>query len=1018
MNLTRAFILFLALVCFGSAQAAELPADHAQRMTRGLELFQKEVAGILKENCLKCHGGEQTKGDLDLSTREDLLRGGKDGAVVVPFNAAGSLFVELINHAKEPPMPSKKPKLTPEVIAKITAWINDGAPYAEPLIAGKKPRRDPAKVTDEDRQWWAFKPLQNPKPPASEAKNPIDRFLLAKAKDKGLTFSPPADNRTLVRRLYLDLTGIPPTPEEMAAAVNDVRGTTKRLLASPRYGERWARHWLDVARFAESSGFEHDYDRPFAYYYRDFVIKALNMDMPYDQFVKWQLAGDEYDAANPLALAATGFLGAGVFPTQITANEVERTRYDALDDMLSTTSSAMLGLTVGCARCHDHKYDPIPSRDYYRMLSTFTTTVRSNIDVEVDAEKTKKLKAEWDKQKQGLVAEVAKAEAKLRPKFEESLKSGLTNDKANSWTLLEPSSLKANSKAKFKALGDGSYLVEGENAAHDAYTITAPTSQKHITALRLETLTHASMKGKGPGRAGNGNFGLSKITVSIVPDKGGDASDVKISKAFATHEQNNRSLSVASAIDEDPGSGWAVDGQLGKDQAAVFVFAEPVELPPGAKLSIKLSFSVNTQHNIGRPRFSITSSATPALDGGSLSAPIAAALAKARSGTALSTADRNTLFDWWKLQESDWQAANKKLAELQAHEPSSLATIMVCAEGYKPIVMHSQGAPFFEQTHILKRGNTDLKDGVADLGFLQAITRSSDEMRWQWTPPAGAQFSGRRRSLSNWITDVDQGAGPLLARVIVNRLWQHHFGTGIVSTPSDFGKTGTLPSQPELLDWLAGELIRNGWKLKPLHELILTSTAYQQSCVRESNKESIDPANALFMRRIPQRLEGEAIRDSLLAVGGLLDETMFGAGTRDESSKRRSIYFNIKRSQLMGSMVAFDAPEPLSSQGARPTTTVAPQALLLMNSTQVRAWAEGLTKRATASSAEVKDHIASAYSLALCRNPQASEVTAALTFIQSQSASYKANDKTDADALAFTDFCQVLLGLNEFVYVN
>ena len=1021
MNLFSNPSALLASLCLAlsitSAQAAGLPADHAQRMTRGLELFQKEVSGILKQNCLQCHGGEKTKGDLDMSTREDLLRGGKDGPVVIPFDAAGSLLVELVKHVKEPPMPFKKDKLAPEVIAKICAWINDGAPYAEPLIAGKKPSRDPSKVTDDDRQWWAFQPLKKPTIPTASAAHPIDRFLLDKAKDNGLTFSPPADTRTLVRRMYLDLTGIPPSPEELDAAAKDVPGTIKRLLDSPRYGERWARHWLDVARFAESSGFEHDYDRPFAYYYRDFVIKALNMDMPYDQFVKWQLAGDEYDSSNPLALAATGFLGAGVFPTQITANEVERTRYDALDDMLSTTSSAMLGLTVGCARCHDHKYDPIPTRDYYRMLSTFTTTVRSNIDVEVDPEKTKALKLEWSKQKDVLTNEVKQVEDTLHSKFDQWIKGGLADVNAGSWTLLEPSSLKANSKATFKALGDGSYLVEGDNAAHDVYTITASTSEKHITALRLEALTHPSMKGKGPGRAPNGNFGLSKITVSVMPAKG-EASDVKIASAMATHEQNKGSLSVASAIDDDPGSGWAVDGQIGKDQAAVFVFDHPLDVTEGGKLSIKLSFNVNTQHNIGRPRFSITSAADPKLDGGSLSAPIAAAISKARSGSRLDAAEQATLFDWWKLRENDWQVANKKLAEVQAHEPTSLATIMVCAEGYKPIVMHSQGAPFFEQTHILKRGNTDLKDSVAEQGFLQALTRSADAKRWQWQPPAGAQFSGRRRSLSNWITDVDHGAGAQLARVMVNRLWQHHFGTGIVATPSDFGKTGTLPTQPELLDWLASELIRNGWKLKPIHELILSSAAYQQSCVRDAKKETADPANGLFMRRVPQRLEGEAIRDAMLAVSGQLDETMYGPGNRDETGKRRSIYFNIKRSQLMGSMVAFDAPEPLSSQGARPTTTVAPQALMLMNSPQARTWAEGLAKRASAPASDTPQRIARAYALCFGRAPKADEANAALAFVKSQSASYAANQKPEPDTLALADFCQVLLGLNEFVYVN
>ncbi|MBX7211778.1 MAG: PSD1 and planctomycete cytochrome C domain-containing protein [Verrucomicrobiaceae bacterium] len=757
-------IVNVATLCGVASAAATLPADHAQRMTRGLTTFQKDIAPLLKTNCLKCHGIDATKGDLDMATREDLLRGSHNGPVVVPFDAAKSVLVEVINHTKEPNMPKDKPKLSSESIAKLTSWINDGAPYAEPLIAGRKPKRDPTKVTDEDRQWWSFLPLKDaaakPLTPVEGAKK-IDEMLLAKAKSKGLTFNPKADSATLVRRMYLDLTGIPPTPEELSAVADGTHTSheshsscealANNLLSSPRFGERWARHWLDVARFAESTGFEQDYDRPFAFHYRDFVIKALNSDMPFDQFVKWQLAGDEWEPTNPLALAATGFLGAGVFPSQITANEVERTRYDAMDDMLSTTGAGLLGLSVGCARCHDNKYDPIPSRDYYQMLSTFTTTTRMNVDV-------------W-------------------------------------------------------------------------------------------------------------------------PDK--------VTSAITTKKEKDK------------------------------------DTPP----------------------------------------------------------------------------------------QKGATRMMICGEGYEPIVMHTQGGPFFDQTYFLKRGNTDLKDGEAKQGFLQIFARTGDEKRWQWSPPEGAKYSGRRRTLSNWITDVNHGAGALLARVIVNRLWQHHFGTGIVSTPNDFGKTGNAPSQPELLDWLASQLIANGWKMKPIHQMILLSQAWQQSTQRDAAKEATDPGNELFMYRKPQRLEGEAIRDSMLAVSGLLDATMFGPGMRDENSKRRSIYFNIKRSQLIGSMVAFDAPEPLVSQGARPTTTVAPQALILMNSPQARGWAESLAKRVRDVS-DVGQRIKDAYLICFNRAPRADEIASGQAFIESQRTSYAAEKKPNAEALAMADYCQVLLGLNEFVYVN
>jgi hypothetical protein len=433
-------------------------------------------------------------------------------------------------------------------------------------------------------------------------------------------------------------------------------------------------------------------------------------------------------------------------------------------------------------------------------------------------------------------------------------------------------------------------------------------------------------------------------------------------------------------------------------------------------------FSVSAQHNIGRPRFAVCPDERPELQGGVLSAQTAIAMRQVRdSHTAanLSSEDRTALFDWWKRRELDWQKAHKLLADHEAKVPTSKATVLICGEGYPALRMNTQGADFFNETYFLKRGNADLKDGVAPQGFLQVLMHQPDAKHWEWTPPDGAKYSGRRRSLSNWIVDVDKGAGSLLARVIVNRLWQHHMGRGIAATPNDFGRQGALPSEPELLDWLARQLIAEGWKLKPLHKQIMMSAAYQQAVMRDTGKESADPVNDWFMRRIPQRLEAEAIRDSMLFVSGQLDATLFGPGTRNETSRRRSIYFNIKRSLLIGSMVAFDAPEPLVSQGLRPTTTVAPQALMIMNSPQVRSWVEALVRRlqsdcrADASDAKLVER---AYALCFGRQPQPDELQAAEDFLTHQRASYTADKKSDAAAQSLADYCQVLFGLNEFVY--
>ncbi len=1007
----------------------KLPADHAERMAKGLVMFEKDVAGLLKQHCVKCHGGEKTRGDFDLATREGLLKGGESGPAVVPFQADESLIYKVISHAEEPTMPAEADKLPDDVINKIKTWIDHGAPYDKPLIAGKKPPRDGSKVTDADRAWWAFQPLAKVVPPNQIAVPPggndVDRFIVAKAVEKGLTLPPLGSHRQRLRRATFDLHGLPPTPEELAAFQADMSAeawntVVDRLLESPRYGERWARHWLDVARFAESHGFEHDYDRPGAWAFRDFVIKALNADIPYTQFTHWQLAGDELAPNDPLALSATGFLGAGVFPTQITANEVERTRYDALDDMLSTTSSAFLGLTVGCARCHDHKFDPIPTRDYYRMLSTFTTTVRSNVDVELDPEKARREREAWESTLAPLKDGVTQHESQLQPQFTEWVKAGGESTSLPTWTVLELTDLKSQAGAKFTKQADGSYLASGANGNHDTYTATASTKLRRLTGLRLEALADPSMPQKGPGRAPNGNFGLSRITVRA-GQVGGEAKPVTLTKPQATFEQNNSSLAIAGSLDDNPSTGWAVDPQFGKDHAAVFTFAEPIDFAEGTQLSVTLEFQVNGQHNIGRPRLAIISDVEPSLQADTVPMAVAELLQKVKAATALTDAERNTLFDWWKRRDADWRARQAKVDEQIAKQPKTTTSILICGEGYKPMRHHSQGADFFEQTFILDRGSTDRKRDVATQSFLQVLMPADGkEQAWKVAPPEGAKFSGRRTAMANWITDVDHGAGALAARVIVNRLWQHHFGTGLVPTSNDFGQTGMKPSHPELLDWLAAELIRHDWKLKPIHRLLMTSATYQQAAAA-SDEEASDEAVALFVRRRPQRLEGESLRDSLLAISGKLDPTMYGPGTKDERSPRRSIYFTMKRSELIGSMVVFDQPEPLVSQGSRPVTTVAPQALLLMNGPQVREWAEAFARRVEAesnSSTDFAPAVQRIFAMALNRAPTDVELTEAKAFLEHESASYVREGNSAPRTIALADFCQVMFALNEFAYID
>ena len=693
--------------------------------------FEQKVRPILVDRCLGCHSAEQrVRGGLRLDSREGWSKGGDSGPAVVPGDLENSPLVKAIRYddadLKMPP----KGKLPEAEVAVLNDWVKRGA--FDPRVGPSKAVTKGMSV-EEGRKHWAFQPLARVEPPQVRdpawARNPIDRFILAKLESKGMAPAPEASRATLARRASLDLVGLPPTIADLDQSedINFYESYVGRLLASPRHGERWARHWLDLARFAESHGFEHDYDRPSAYHYRDFVIEALNRDLPYDSFVKWQLAGDEIAPADNLALKATGFLAAGVHSTQITANQVEKERYDELDDIAATAGTAMLGLTIGCARCHDHKYDPIPQKDYYRFLSTFTTTVRGVVDLP-----------------------------------------------------LEPS---------------------------------------------------------------------------------------------------------------------AVD-----------------------------------------------------------------------------------------------------------HGMTPTVKALISSEGIPAVRLHTQGGDFLEKTHFLKRGDPAQKQGEASQGFLQVLMSSGEqESRWQVPTPEGSHTSMRRTALANWMTDVDKGAGALLARVIVNRLWQHHFGRGLVATPSDFGTQGDRPSHPELLDWLAGELVRGGWRLRPIHRLMMTSATYRQSAQGNEADAKADPENVLCGRRSRRRLEAEPLRDAMLSLSGTMDGRMYGPGSLDEGMKRRSIYFTVKRSKLVPMMLLLDAPDALSGLAVRSSTTIAPQSLMLINSPVVRGYAEGFAAEVAQAEADAEGRIRLAYRRAIGRPPSAAEQADAARFLA---------------AADLADFCQVLLGLNEFAFVE
>jgi mono/diheme cytochrome c family protein len=1035
------WIYFGVVLAFQVAAAPPVSEKHAAEMARGLALFKSDVRAVLKQHCVKCHGGDKTRGGLDLTTRSSLLKGGDEGVVIIPGKATESLLIRLVSHLEKPHMPAKNPKLPDAAIQKIAQWIDLGAPYDQPLIVKAGPKKG-MQVTDDDRKFWSFLPLNRPIAPTVKNKkwtnNEIDQFVLRKLEEAKTTPNGPAKSRVLIRRVYFDLIGLPPTPAEVDAFVNSanrnpnsaLEKVVDQLLASKHYGERWGRHWLDIARFAESHGFEQDYNRPHAYHYRDFVIKALNADMPYDQFVKWQIAGDEFAPDNPLAMMATGFLGAGVFPTQLTEKEFESARYDELDDMANTTGTAMLGLTIGCARCHDHKFDPIPTRDYYRFINTFATTIRSEIDLEIDSAVTTAAQAKWEKEHAPLAAALAKFEKnELHKRFTAWTKNPPKDSaKKFDWMILDHLQPKSLDGATFTQQADGSFLVSGKNPARDRWVLTAELQVTGLNAIRIEALTHKSMVHNGPGRAVNGNIALSDIRVFATPKKGGQRQSVKLVNPKATHQQNTGSLSVASSIDGDKrNTGWAVDyGGIGKEQAAVFEFAVPVGFEGGTMLTIEMDFFVNTSHTIGRPRLAVTAAPKPvAIKGNARAASLATlleTLRKAGGAEKLNDKQRAELMKIFRAQDSEWTKLNAKVqTHLTVKPKPKLTKVQVTSEGFKPTKHHADGRGFphfYKETYFLKRGDSNQKQGAATQGFMQVLMRGGkDETAWQIPAPKNARTSHRRSALANWMTDTQHGAGHLLARVMANRLWQHHLGHGIVSTPNDFGLQGEEPTHPQLLDWLASELIANGWRLKPLHKKIVMSATYRQSAAFDAAKMKADPQNKLHWRRTPRRLEAEAIRDSLLKVSGLLDSRMHGAGTLDIRMKRRSIYFMIKRSKLIPSMQLFDSPEPLVSQGNRHATIIAPQALMFMNNAQVREAALALATQFEKLPGNAAA-ISSGYQTIIGRKPTATELKSISAFIDTQENSYKKANQNNVRKLALADMAQVLFGLNEFIYVQ
>ena len=988
----------LALLFGLLVTSTTLAADKTAADRKGLDFFESKIRPVLVRHCYQCHSAKAAatkmlKGGLQVDTRIGIRKGGETGPAVVPGQPGKSLLVAALKHDGLE-MPPKK-KLPASIVADFEKWIRLGAPDPRD---GKTVATQAIDI-EAGKTHWSFQPLANVKPPAFDAaetvRTDIDRFIRAAQQARGLRPNPRATPVTLLRRLHFDLVGLPPSADDqqrfLAEAVTDFEaawsGEVDRLLASQHYGERWGRHWLDLVRFAESNGYAFDKDRASAFQYRDFVIRALNRDMPYDQFVRLQIAGDllaETNAkTNPRArtaldaVAATGFLVAGPFTTQQTQKERERSRYEQLDDIVQTLGTSLLGLTVGCARCHSHKYDPLPQSDYYRFVSCFKEVGFGDTSLNLSPEAHQAATAKYTAALKPLSDVVTAWEQERLP------------DRFADWLSRRPS------EPPVPVLGHwhhaGPFPAADFNKAYD-------------TAAGPET---AAGKRVNLGQV----FRDGAVSWQVQPSW----TDGKIHNTLTGNNAANYLVRIIEAPSALP-----VEFAFGGDDA-IKAFLNGSEI-----LNKKTMGGVKAdQHKVkatlaaGRNELliKVVNAGGPSgfffrLSGGQVPKDVVAAwkLPETKWNGKQKTAVRN----WYRTTDEEWIPLNAAVAAHRKTQPKPQMTPVYSAK-VKGTSYQFGGDTF--KVYFLARGNADNKQGEAPAGFLQVlINAKANGQHWLNGPDKKSPVKPRIAA-AGWLTDVENGAGHLLARVIVNRIWQYHFGHGLVRTPSDFGTRGERPTHPGLLDWLAGELIRGGWKLKPIHRMLLASHTWMQANGRSADAETIDPDNRLWWRRGAKRLEAELIRDSLLEVSGRLQRTMYGKGSLDQKSNRRSIYLTVKRGQLIPILQLFDAPDAMQGVGKRSESTVAPQALAMLNSPFIRELAAGFAKRVRPDAKTSLDQaVTSAYRLALARTPDSSETEAMLAFIKAQAASRKG--QANAEELAVRDFCQLLFCSNEFIYVD
>ncbi len=963
--------------------------------------FERDIRPLLRERCGDCHGPDLEESRLRLDVRHRAVRGSEFGPVIVAGDATASPLIERVTHADEDRRMPPDDALTEQEIDLLRRWIDSGAPWPE-SDADRQARED---EHDPRLEHWAWQPVQRPPlpNPAAPGLHPIDQFIQAQLADVGLKAASVADRRTLIRRLSFDLLGLPPTPEDVARFVTDTspdayEQLVERLLASPHFGERQARHWLDIAHYADTHGFERDQIRENAWRYRDWLIRAFNDDLGYDAFLRRQLAGDVIAPHDPDFTVATGFLAAGPwdFVGQVeTKNGVLRrqARADDLDDMITQVMTAACGVTINCARCHDHKLDPISQRDYYGIVALFSGVTRGERSTSPAAE------AAYTAEKERLSREIGEARTRLGQLSGESIDladivgggDGYGSGQRGAGIHPATGALLVGSPMGFLEGSTANAPVAGPTPRVAAVFIPSGPDPLPITpeGPPLTGLTKTSAAAWDAIR--NGPVNSQHSTVLDGVDYASEGHTM-----LGLHANAGITFDLTAVLQNAAFTGPVFRCVVG------YGGITPTD---GADYTVAVDAQIVAHGRLGRD------------DGGvSLDIPLPAG---SRFLTLISTDAGNGIsHDQIFFGDARIDGNPKTLSETRQQEidaaRKTVASMEAARNALQPVpTFYGPVAQPPETIHRLTRGNPEAPAEAVAPGTLPCLAGLE-------RPTLDSQSSDaeRRQAFAHWVTDP---ANPLTPRVIANRLWQHHFGTGLVDTPSDFGLGGSLPSHPELLDWLAAELVSHHWSLKHVHRLICTSHAYRQQSHGvwgAPAATALDSDNRLLWRQNPRRLDAESIRDAVLSTSGCLNLEMYGPGYRDFDYEeayapvytsitadapplwRRTIYRFIVRSTPSPFLTTLDCPNPANLTPVRLETTTALQSLALLNNDFLLRQAEHFSTRLREATADRDSRISLAFQLAFQREPDNAERTAARELIQ----------ETD-----LTQFCRMLFNANEFI---